>query len=341
MIVVFGACGFVGAYLTAGMNKKEIIVVDKKQLEMSEVKKNYDAENYYCDDIRDPSTFAWLPTKNISCVINLASCQPANISKNELDIARYVQTNTIGTINILDYCIKNKIPKLIQVVSHRSVINQQSTNGCGLDEEAPYAIDYESEFAEFAVSEMAAIEMINCYAVKYNMQNIILRVPSIFGYGPYTEGYQKGEYKKTGFQIFIENAIAEKKIEVWGNSDLKRDIIYIKDVISAIKKAIASKTAKGLYNISSGKGLSLREEAEIIYDYFSLVTANKEIVYKPKKKNNIDPCHYDISKAKDDLDWKPQYTSFWNMLRDYNKERINGRFDFLIEERKGRLCQKK
>lgn len=333
MIVIFGACGFVGTYLTVGMNKNKVFIVDK---DLNLLNKLF--LNYKPGDITNEELFNYLPTEDISCVINLASLQPANVSKKDLNIAEYIKTNTIGTINILNYCVQNKIPKLIQVVSHRSIINQQSTNGCGLNEEASYSIDYKSEFAEFAISEMAAIEMINCYSAKYDMQNIILRVPSIFGYGPHTEGFQKGTYKKTGFQILFENAMKGKNLEVWGNSDLKRDIIYVKDVVSAIKKAITNQTAKGLFNISSGKGLSLREEAEVIYDKFSSGFYKNKIVYNTKKKNNIDVCHYDISKAKEILGWKPRYSSFKDMIVDYDKERINGRFDFLIEKRRKNIC---
>jgi UDP-glucose 4-epimerase len=155
----------------------------------------------------------------------------------------------------------------------------------------------------------------------------------VYGYGPHTEIFWQGKPIKTGFQIFIENAMAGKTIELWGDPDIGRDIVYVKDVASAFLSALKSKKAAGLYNITSGKSITLREEAASIIKVFSGEKGTPEIKYQPDKHNSIEPFLYDISKAKNDFGWVPLYT-FEDMLVDYKREMESGRFSFLKEKRR-------
>jgi len=73
-----------------------------------------------------------------------------------------------------------------------------------------------------------------------------------------------------------------------GDPDKGRDIIYVKDVVSAIKAAIFSNDAKGLYNIASGKFLTLREQVQTTIKVFSPKNKPSEILYYPEKNNPLD-----------------------------------------------------
>jgi UDP-glucose 4-epimerase len=310
--IVFGAAGFVGTYLLDGLPEGSFLAVDidrdaQKQFAKQKIKS-------FWMDITKPSCFDHLP-KDIECVINLASFQPDYVSTEDFDPVNYIKVNTIGALNILKHCVKNEIPKMIHVVSHRGAM-----------------LDYGDEFAEFAISEMAAVQLVNCYKAKHDLQGIVLRIPAVFGYGPHLEGFKDGKFQKTGFQTFIDNALKGIPLEIWGDPNVGRDIVYVKDVVSAIRLAMTSQTAEGLYNIASGELLALEDEAIAINKVFSPKKVGK-VVYCPEKSNGIKPCLYDISKAQKDLGWSPQY-SFHDMLLDYKKEWHSGRFNFLLEKRK-------
>lgn len=310
--IVFGATGFVGTYLSTALPNHMFLAVDIDRC----AKKYFDKQKikFVCMDIAKSAMFNYMP-KNIECVINLASLQPDYVSADDFDPVKYIEVNTIGTLNILKYCAKNKIPKIIHVVSHRGTM-----------------LDYGDEFAEFAISEMAAVQMIRCYQAKHGIKGIVLRIPSVFGYGPHLEGFKDGQYQKTGFQTFVEHAMKGISLEVWGDPNVGRDIVYVKDVVSAIIKARYSQTANGLYNIASGELLTLEAEARMINKVFS-PKKEGQIIYRPEKPNGIKPCLYNIDKAKKDFGWSPQY-SFEDMLIDYKQEWFNGRFNFLLEKRK-------
>jgi UDP-glucose 4-epimerase len=82
--------------------------------------------------------------------------------------------------------------------------------------------------------------------------------------------------------------------------------------------------------------LTLKEEAETIAKVFWGENTEPKIVFLPKKSNHVDSFVYDISKAKRELDWRPQY-SFEDILMDYIKEDDSNKFGYLLEKRKALL----
>ena len=65
-----------------------------------------------------------LHTDNVDGVILLGGLLPANadvnLDENE-NAADYFKVNTIGTINVLEYCRKNKIKRVISTCSYADV----------------------------------------------------------------------------------------------------------------------------------------------------------------------------------------------------------------------------
>jgi UDP-glucose 4-epimerase len=331
-ILVFGAAGFIGTYLIDDLVKNGYSVVAS---DINAIGEKYYSDNnisYVHVDITQKNDFDKLEQIPYDAVIHLAATQPANVSTKNYDPKNYIAVNVIGTLNILEFCKKNNVGKLIYATSHR---NTQGlwTSDKHIREEDGRSIKYEGEYSMFSISETAAQDCITHYTAQFGLKSIMMRLPPVYGYGPHTEIFIGGKPVKTGFQIFIDNAKACKPLEVWGDSSKGRDIIYIKDVISAFSKAIHSNTAAGLFNISSGTYLTLQEEAETIARVFWGGDSSPVITNVPEKSNNIDSFVYDISKARKELDWSPQF-NFEAMLIDYKKELDNAGFEHLVEKRK-------
>jgi len=332
MLIIFGAEGFIGAYLVDQLVSEGFDVLAVGLDKLGEAYYNERKIPFARVDITKEEEFNKLPGKGVACIVNLACLQPANVKEEEYNPADYIKVNVLGTLNILEFCRKTAVRKVIYAISHRSVQGLWK-QGKVIREDDTKAIKYTGNFSMYSISESTAADCVEHYSQQYDMQGIILRLPPVYGYGPHTEGFKNGKPHKTGFKVFVENAVEGKPIEVWGDCEKGRDIIYVKDVVSAIILATKCKTALGLYNIASGKLLSLREEAEEIIKVFSPITHPSKIIYRPDKSNSIEPFLYDISKAKQDLGWYPKY-SFAEMLVDYKKEMESCRFDFLLEKRR-------
>ena len=332
MVIVFGAGGFVGAYLVAQLVTEgfDVLATDISKLGQAYYKEQ--RIPFIRLDITRGEDFDKLPKEGVASVVSLACLQPANVSEEEYNPMNYIKVNVVGTLNILEFCRKNGIRKLIYTSSHREVEGLWEF-GKPIHENAVRAIKYNGEYAMFSISESAAADCVEYYSQEYGMQGIIFRLPPVYGYGPHTEIFKEGKPIKTGFKIFVENAVAGKPLEVWGDCKKGRDIIYVQDVVSAIILALKSKDAIGLYNIASGRLLSLEEEVEGIVKVFSPKEQPSKIIYRPDKSNSLKPFLYDITKAKRDLGWSPRY-SYEEWLVDYKREMESGRFRFLLEKRR-------
>ncbi|MBS1652580.1 MAG: NAD(P)-dependent oxidoreductase [Bacteroidetes bacterium] len=333
MIIVTGATGFIGFYLVNQLHLEgfKVIAVDNSGFEEAEYFKKNEID-FIQLDITKEEEFSKLPTQGVEALINLACVQPANMPKEHYDPAKYVSVNILGVTNIFKYCQKNNIKKVLHTISHRNVQGLWE-KGEVITEQSPRAIKFTGKFSMFSISESAAADIIEYFNQDYGMNGIIFRLPSVFGYGHHESFFENGKVVKTGLGVFIENAAKGESFEIWGDKDKGRDVVYVKDVVSAIILAIKSKNAKGMYNIASGKKLSLQQQVDDVIKVFSPKNNQSKIVYKPEKSNSIDPCVYDISKAERELGWTPKF-SFQEILIDYKKEMESGKWEFLLGRKK-------
>ena len=339
MVIVFGAGGFIGTYLI------DKLIADQTQVlacDVSELAAAYYGDrgiSYATVDITQKEQFDNLPRDNIEAVVNLACIQPANVSERDYSPTEYAMVNTIGTLNILEFCRQNNVPKMIYTCSHRNTQGLWATKaGEPISESDGRSILFTGDYTMFSISESAASDCVEHYTHRYGIEGIILRLPPVYGFGPHLEIFKDGKPIKTGFLALIEEAEQGRPLVLWGDPSISRDIVYVKDVVAAIVLALRRRGITGLFNISSGKRLSLQDQAECVIRVFSPPSARSEVRYQPETPHYLDPFVYDITKARDILGWEPKY-AFEEMLRDYRNERDSGRFAFLIEKRKAVMAR--
>jgi len=330
-ILVFGASGFIGTYLI------DALIAEGYQVTASDIAD--ESRDFYSGksvdfvkvDITRKEDFDRLEHRAYEAVVHLAACQPANVAEQKYDPRDYINVNVIGTLNILDFCRDCCASKIIYASSHRNTQGLWAPNRA-ITEEEGRAVKYDGEYAMFSISESAAQDCVLHYQAEYGLPGILFRLPPVYGYGPHTEIFKDGKPIKTGFQIFIDKAIAGEPLEVWGDSEIGRDIIYVKDVVHAFLQAIKLDGISGLYNITSGSYLTLRDQAETIARTFWGGLNEPAIVYRPEIENGMDAFLYDNSKARRDLDWSPQY-NFHAMLLDYQNEAKTEKYRYLVNKR--------
>jgi UDP-glucose 4-epimerase len=337
LILVFGAAGFIGTYLTTHLAKKGVDVIASDVSAIGEEFYRREGVRYVTIDITSRDAFVAIPEGKIDAVVHLACVQPANVSERRYDAADFIRVNVLGTLNILELCRSRGVPKLVYTCSHRNTQGMWEEKASRpISEEDGRSLKFTGDYAMFSISESAAADCIEHYAQTFGIEGTVLRLPPVYGYGPHTEIFKDGKPIKTGFQIFIERARQGAPIELWGDPENGRDIVYVKDVVAAIELALEKRGVGGLLNISSGRKLTLREQADVIVRTFSKPASPSPIVERRDIANNIENYVYDISKAKRVLGWEPKY-AFEDMLRDYESEAESGRFAFLVEKRKRML----
>src|SRR5699024_5486390 len=141
------------------------------------------------------------------------------------------------------------------------------------------------DHAAYAISKNAATDLIEYYSQQHGLSGAVFRLPPVYGVGPHDVIYDNGMNKKSGISIFIEKTKKGETIEIHGDPNLSRDIIYVKDVAKAFVQALRSERTHGLYNMTSGVGLTLEDQVKIVIDVFT-IEKRSEIKYKPELKNS-------------------------------------------------------
>lgn len=335
MILVIGATGFIGMYTVERLlSEGKQVLATGRNAQLGQVLEKMGAK-YQTLDICNSDDFSHLPTEDVDGVILLAGLLPANakvdLTKDE-NAADYFRVNVIGTINVLEYCRKNHIRKVIGCCSYADVAGAWC-KGKALTESEPRNFSFTGDHAVYVISKNAANDVMEYYNQQHGMQCACFRLPPVYGVGPHSVIYVNGKPYKSGIQTFIENAQEGKDIELWGDPHIQRDIIYVKDVARAFSMALESNNTYGLYNMTSGTKLDLEDQSRAVIKIFGGEHPQSRIVYKPEKPNNTPSFLFDMTKAKTDFGFEPEYTSYIEIMKDYKKELESGRWEELIQTR--------
>lgn len=312
MILVIGATGYVGRYFCTEMVSRgvDVLALGRSQKVAEFFKENGVPYQYF--DFADDKSFDALPTDGVDAIINLS----ARLAELETPINELFEVNTIGVYKTLEFAYQHGIKKVV-VASSFKVYNDIYKDVISEED----GISFTGDHSPYIISKIAAENFVEWYNKDFDMNGVVLRFTGVHGYGEIL-GYLKadGSYRKSTFELFFEKALNGDPIEVWGDQSIKRDHVYIKDVVEAIYKAATSKDAKGIYNIASGVGYSQYDEAATWAELLQPDTGKSEIILRPDLPGLTRGYILDISKAKRDLGWEPKYTNLMDMFKDYLEE---------------------
>lgn len=116
--------------------------------------------------------------------------------------------------------------------------------------------------------------------------------------------YGPGQRSRTVIRIFVENALQNQPLFFHGSGVRTQDFTYVDDVANAFLLMLNS-NAQGIFNISGGQPISMRNLALLITELVSDCTS------EVKASGQKDPqesfrANYDISLAKRDFSWSPK-----------------------------------
>ena len=332
MVLIIGATGFIGMYTTQAFLKagKQVIATGRNKV-LGRKLEEMGAE-FLPLDITNKDDFDKLPKEGVEGVVLLAGLLPANAAVNldeDENAADYFGVNVIGTINVLEYCRKNGIRKVIGNCSYSDVSGAWGKK-YPITEDEPRDFKFTGDHAVYVISRNAANDVMEYYNQQHGMQCAWFRFPPVYGVGPHGTIYVNGTPKKSGIATFIDNAKEGKAIEIWGNPHIKRDIIYVKDVADAYVAALNSDQTYGLYNMTGHVQIDLDEQVKAVIQVFG-GDKKSPIVYRPEKPNSTPSFLYSMDKAKRDFGFEPKYTSYLDMMMDYKKELESDFWNVLVE----------
>ena len=104
--------------------------------------------------------------------------------------------------------------------------------------------------------------------------------------------------------IFIEKALKNKQIIIYGDGKQTRDFIYVKDVVSANILAATNEKVNGVFNVASGKAITINEIAKIIIEELQ---SKSKIIYEKERTGDIKHSLASIEETKELLQFIPEF----------------------------------
>ncbi len=324
-VVIFGATGNIGAYFT-----DHCVSVPKKEYEIIAVgRKNTDFFSkqgipYFRVDIRKKEQFSILPDGDIYAVVNLAGILPAYLP--EFDPLDYIDTNITGAVNILEYARQNNADRVLYSQTW-AVQGGYWGDKTTLSPELPRKLLYSGDHAFYSITKSMIEDTLEFYREEYGIRSFVFRLPNVYMYHPDVEYYVNGEKRYVGYRRMIELAKAGEKLEMWGDPDAFKDILYIKDLCRMMYAALSADLNGGIYNAGTGIKTTMRQQIEGIVKVFSPKDAPSEIIPRPEKES-FTSFVMDIENAVNELGYSPKY-GYMDYLMDYGIEQEAKRFDGL------------
>lgn len=228
-------------------------------------------------------------------VIHLAAL--LGVQKSEARRLDCLNINILGTQNVLNACIQDRVKKII-FASSSEVYGDQTR--LPISETNPV-----NPKSVYAVSKLAGEEYIRAYALRYGIQYTILRFFNVYGPG------QVGEFVTAKFIKAVQD---EQSPVIYGKGDQNRSFCYGGDVAQGVIKALFSDKATG-ETINLGND---RESITIAELAHKIVKLSGKPHLKPKFVSmsesdrtiarEIKDRAPDISKARRLLEYEPQCT---------------------------------
>lgn len=308
-ILVTGSEGFIGSHLVEKLlrlNYNVKVLVQYNSFNsigwLRDIKKDLRKKlNLTFGDLRDPQCTDKI-CKNIDVVFNLAALISIPYSYNSTK--SYIDTNVLGTNNILHSAMKFKVKKFIQT---------STSEVYGTPKKVPIKEDHPlNAQSPYAATKIASDQLALSFYLSFGLPVTVIRPFNTFG---------PRQSLRAIIPTIIDQFIDEKnKILKLGAINTKRDFNFIDDIVDGFIKTINKRSIDGeVINIGSGKEHSIKEIIQIVQKITgrNLKFVQEKVRIRPKK-SEVQRLLASNKKALKLLNWKPKYSnkkSFENAIK--------------------------
>ncbi len=242
--------------------------------------------------------------EKFDCVINFASiASPVFYDKYKIET---LLVGSYGTYNLLELARKNKAKFLFTSTSE-----VYGDPACNPQKESYWGnVNPIGKRSMYDESKRFSEALIMNYHRVYGLDTKMVRIFNT--YGP-RMNMNDGRVVPQ----FINQALNNKPITVFGKGTQTRSLCYVSDLIAGIYKLLMSKEHTPV-NIGNPHELTVKDIAKTI---IKLTNSKSKIIYKPLPEDDPKKRRPDISKAKKILKWEPKVDLNQGLLKtiDYFK----------------------
>jgi UDP-glucose 4-epimerase len=287
--LVLGGCGFMGSHIVDGLIESgyQVRIFDKVNVDTRNISHLIHSVELMEGDFIDEVALA-RAVKEIDYIFHFIG---TTLPKSSTDNPVYdVQSNVVSTLKLFDLALKEKIKKIIFASSGGTVY--------GAPQSIPISEDHPTNpTSSYGISKLTIEKYLNLYRITKGLDYLCFRISN-----PYGER-QNPHAIQGAVAVFLGLVMAGKPITIWGNGDITRDYIYVKDVVSVPISALQMKNRWNVFNLGSGNGTTLNELVTIIRDVTQRAI---EVNYTEGRAIDVPVNVLDISRAREDFNFAPR-----------------------------------
>ncbi len=224
------------------------------------------------------------PPSAFDAVINLAA--RAGVRQSMQNPWVYIETNVVGTLNLLELCREYRVPKFV-LASTSSLYGENNP--------APYLEDASTDrpLSPYAASKKAAEALCYTYHYLYGLDVTVLRYFTV--YGP------AGRPDMSLFR-FVRWISEGQPVAVFGDGRQSRDFTFVEDIA---RGTIAGLRLLGyeVINLGSDRPVVLNDAIQLVE---KLVGRAAQLEYRERHPADVLATWADIGKAGRLLGWEPR-----------------------------------
>ena len=290
-VLITGGAGFIGSHIAKRLLTTGYDVTILDNLTTGDIANIPNGATFIDCDIAKKKTYRLLNGEKFSHVLHLAAQSSGEISdeKPELDL----EVNTLGTLLLLRWCMKEKIPRFLYA-SSMAVYGTAEKNPV-METDPCHPLSF------YGISKFSSEQYIRHFSNK-GLNTTIFRMFSV--YGP---GQNMSNLKQGMVSIFLAYLMKKEEIWVKGSGDRFRDFTYIDDVVDAWIAALDNPASYGqTYNLATGRKTFVRE---LINEEIKCCHLNPDtypVRYEGSTPSDQFGLFADITKIRSDLHWSPK-----------------------------------
>jgi len=306
-ILVIGGAGFIGSNLCEELlRESKVICIDNfsssnsKNIEHLLPNPNFVFINYDLSGPLDLESLSELtkfkiPFQGIQEVYNLAC--PMSVKNFSDNREKTLLANSYVVKNALDIAVKYKARFLQFSSSVVYGLKENHSSAEKVKESYFGQVDILSERSCYDEGKRFAESFVNTYRQIYNLDAKIIRVFRTYGPRMALKDDQM-------LPDFVNNALNNEDIVIFGDENFSSSLCYVDDVIDAAIKVIRSELS-GPFNVGSEEEVRLFDVAKMIVE---LTGSSSKILFEPGKlfmtQLNIPDTYY----IRNELGWMPVVT---------------------------------
>jgi UDP-glucose 4-epimerase len=277
-ILLFGGTGFIGLnildYCTFNKNDIQLCILYRENIpEEYKSNKNFTFIQVYKFNFENLEEI--FKSYQFDEIFHFIST--SNPSKSNENIYTDLQSNLILSINILELMNIYRVKKITYLSSGGAVYSNYRN----------YEFQEENTLTpnnSYGIIKLTIEKYIILFHKMYQIDYLILRISNLYG-----------EYHKSidnGFiNIAIRKALIDEKIQIWGNGEIKKDYLYIKDFLKIFWILNQKNIKNKIINVGSGNMYSINE----LINYLKINLPNLKVEYMAEKMFDTKITKFDIS----------------------------------------------